>query len=85
MSVPIGQSLDQNQVIQLDSRPDEKGNFVGGVEPTTPIPRTAENLVALAASNLGARDDKVADFEIDFAKKLLTKTTTVSPATLPKI
>ncbi len=41
--IPVGQSLDQNGVVQLDSR-----NGVGGVRPDIVVPRTWENVIRFA-------------------------------------
>ncbi|MCP4578977.1 MAG: serine hydrolase [Deltaproteobacteria bacterium] len=41
--IPVGQSLDQNSVVQLDSR-----NGIGGVSPGIRVPRTADNVIRFA-------------------------------------
>lgn len=41
--IPVGQSLDENNVVQLDSR-----NGVGGVIPDIFVPRTADNVIRFA-------------------------------------
>ena len=41
--IPVGQSLDQNNMVQLDSR-----NGVGGISPDIRVPRTAENVIRFA-------------------------------------
>ena len=41
--IPVGQSLDQNNVVQLDSR-----NGIGGVTPSIRVPRTADNVIRFA-------------------------------------
>ncbi|HOW96569.1 MAG TPA: alpha/beta fold hydrolase [Kiritimatiellia bacterium] len=54
---PFGQSLDENGVIQLDSR-----NGVGGVPPEIRIPKSAENVLAFAAGT---------DVELNYASDYL--------------
>lgn len=41
---PYGRSVDENGVIQLDSR-----NGIGGVAPNPRVPKTLENVLAFAA------------------------------------
>jgi len=54
---PFGRSVDHNGVVQLDSR-----NGVGGVAPGLRVPKTLENVLALAAGT---------DVELQFAIKYL--------------
>jgi carboxyl-terminal processing protease len=54
---PFGRSVDQNGVIQLDSR-----NGIGGVAPNPRVPKTLENVLAFAAGT---------DVELQYAIKYL--------------
>lgn len=57
ISYPFGRSIDENGVIQLDSR-----NGSGGVAPNPKVPKTLENVLAFAAGT---------DVELQYAIKYL--------------
>ncbi len=56
---PFGRSIDENGVIQLDSR-----NGIGGVTPNPRVPKTLENVLAFAAGT---------DVELQYAIKYLSE------------
>ena len=70
---PIGQALDSSKTILVDSKPNKDGVLEGGVLPTSPIARSAENLAAHAQTHLqwAAGGQPSQDFELDQAEGVL--------------
>lgn len=65
---PFGYTVDADGNIQLDGGTDG----VGGILPTAPIPRTAENLNAYARGNLAKElGTEEVDVELSYAKEVL--------------